>query len=133
MKISTVRTSTGLVEKYIGTAYDNVKQVANSIDNINITAENIDDISTVSSSIKNGNFSSDSLEIVNRFTDSWQGIQAEDPTHRSDGSALQEGDRYFNSVTGLVRVWLGALWVESSDYFLTTIGTIQDFIDELDY
>lgn len=35
------RGPTGLVDKYIGTAYDNVKEVADNIEDVNIVADNI--------------------------------------------------------------------------------------------
>ena len=69
MKISTVRTSTGLVEKYIGTAYDNVKTVADDIDNVNTVVDNIGSVNIVAPSIDSVNTVAASQDKVDTVAD----------------------------------------------------------------
>lgn len=42
----------GLIPKYIGSAYDNVKTVADSLDSVKVVADNIDDVVTVGDNIE---------------------------------------------------------------------------------
>jgi hypothetical protein len=44
----------------------------------------------------------------------YQGPQASDPTTRSGGSALQEGDLYFNTVEDVLKAYTGTEWVVSA-------------------
>jgi hypothetical protein len=44
----------------------------------------------------------------------YQGPQASDPTTRSGGSALQEGDLYFNTVEDVLKAYTGSEWVVSA-------------------
>lgn len=47
---------------------------------------------------------------VTNFADVYYGPSATAPTLRQDGSALQAGDLYFNTVSNLINVWDGAQW-----------------------
>jgi hypothetical protein len=47
---------------------------------------------------------------VTNFADVYQGAAASDPATRSDATALQEGDLYFNTTVDEMRVWNGAAW-----------------------
>ena len=74
MKISTVRTSTGLVEKYIGTAYDNVKTVADDIDNVNAVVDNIGSVNIVAPSIDSVNTVAASQDKVDTVADNMSDV-----------------------------------------------------------
>jgi hypothetical protein len=47
---------------------------------------------------------------VTNFADVYYGPSATAPTLRQDGSALQAGDLYFNTVSDLINVWDGTQW-----------------------
>jgi hypothetical protein len=48
---------------------------------------------------------------ITNFSDVYLGPAAADPTLRNDGSSLQAGDLYFNTVSDVVKVYDGAAWV----------------------
>jgi hypothetical protein len=48
---------------------------------------------------------------ITNFSDVYLGPAAADPTLRNDGSALQAGDLYFDTVNDVVKVYDGAAWL----------------------
>lgn len=48
---------------------------------------------------------------ITNFSDVYQGPKASDPTLRNNGSALQQGDLYFNTVEQALRAYGGTQWV----------------------
>ena len=72
-----------LVDKYINTAYDTVKSVADNLSTLTSLAD---------------------------FSDVFQEPSGTPPTTRDDGSALQTGDMYFNTNTNLVYIFNDADW-----------------------
>jgi hypothetical protein len=55
---------------------------------------------------------------ITNFADVYQGPKTSDPTLRNDGSALQVGDLYFNTVEQALRTYGGTQWVSG------TAGTV---------
>jgi hypothetical protein len=53
----------------------------------------------------------------------YQGAHATDPIARNDGTPLQVGDLYFNTVVNELKVWSGSTWVPSSPGSVT----VEDF------
>jgi len=53
----------------------------------------------------------------------YQGAHATDPVARNDGTPLQVGDLYFNTVINELKVWTGTAWVPSSPGSIT----VQNF------
>jgi polygalacturonase len=53
----------------------------------------------------------------------YQGAHATDPVARNDGTPLQVGDLYFNTVINELKVWTGTSWVPSSPGSIT----VQNF------
>jgi hypothetical protein len=47
------------------------------------------------------------VEIITQY----QGAHATDPVARNDGTPLQTGDLYFNTVVNELKVWTGTVWV----------------------
>lgn len=45
------------------------------------------------------------------FVEQYQGAKDSDPTVRNDGTALQEGDLYFNTVDEKMKVYKGNAWI----------------------
>ena len=74
--------------------------VAAVADDIPAVAAAADDIATVA----------DNLADVTNFADVYLGPHATEPALRNDGSALQQGDLYFDTVVGVLRYWDGAAW-----------------------
>jgi hypothetical protein len=50
------------------------------------------------------------LESLQDFTDRYQGAKSTPPTLRNDGSALEAGDLYFDTVANEMRVYDGTAW-----------------------
>ena len=88
----------------------NVTTVAGSADNINTVASNNANINTVASNDANITTVATNIGDVTNFADVYQGGKASDPAVRNDGSALQTGDLYFNTVTNELRAYSGSSW-----------------------
>jgi hypothetical protein len=56
------------------------------------------------------------------FEDRYLGSQSADPTTRIDGSALQAGDFYYNSVSSQIKVYDGSAWQS-----LSAATTVEEF------
>ena len=66
---------------------------------------------------------------ITNFSDVYIGPAASDPTVRSDSSALQEGDLYFNTTTDIMRVYTGSAWTDlgvTSGSFLQVNNNLSD-------
>ena len=77
----------------------NISTVASNIGNVNTVGTNIADVNTVATNIAD----------VNNYADTYQ-VASSDPSTRSDGSGLQEGDLYFNTTTDELKVYNGSAW-----------------------
>ena len=76
-----------------------VVAVAGALPDVELVADNIADVNTVA----------DNIADVTNFADVYQGPKASDPALRNDGTALQDGDLYFNTTTNSMRVY-GGTW-----------------------
>lgn len=81
----------------------NVATVATNIGSVNTAAANIAGINNVSAAINNGDL----------LTDVYQGAGSVDPATRLDGSALQNGDFYFNTSTNRTRTLANGVWYDA--------------------
>lgn len=83
------------------------------------------------------------LSALDSFDDRYLGAKTSDPTVDNDGNALVAGAIYFNSVSGVMRLYTGTVWVAAyvqgvaSDIGFTPAGNIaasnvQNAIQELD-
>jgi hypothetical protein len=65
---------------------------------------------------------------ISYFADTYLGPKTADPTVRNDGSPLQEGDLYFNTVTDVTLVYGSSGWnaayVSAEGFLATTGGTM---------
>lgn len=52
-----------------------------------------------------------SISALTNFADIYQGPKAVAPTLRADGSPLQPGDMYFDTIAHLLKVWSGTIWL----------------------
>jgi len=88
----------------------NINAVAGNSTNINTVAgisANVTTVAGVASSIPT--VAANVTDITN-FSDVYLGPAASNPALRNDGSALQVGDLYFNTVAAEMRVYDGAAW-----------------------
>ena len=98
----------------VATNITNVTNTGNSIANVNTVASNITDVNSVATNISD----------VSNFADVYQ-IATSNPSTRADGSALQEGDLYFNSTADELKVYSGSAWqggVTATGNFAVTTG-----------
>ena len=83
------------------------------------------------------------LSALDSFDDRYLGTKTSDPTLDNDGNALVAGALYFNSVSGVMRLYTGTVWVAAyvqgvaADIGFTPAGNIaatnvQSAIQELD-
>jgi hypothetical protein len=82
----------------------NVTKVANIDTNVTKVANIDTDVTTVASNISD----------VTNFAGVYLGARTSDPTTRTDGSALQTGDLYFNSSVNELRTYSGTQWVSGT-------------------
>lgn len=120
-----------------------INSVASNESNINTVAGISSDVSTVSSNNANvttvAGISSDITTVatnvtdVTNFADVYVGPAASDPTTRSDGSALQTGDLYFNTSSSELKIYNGTNWIVINTPTITGVSsqsnTATDFID----
>ena len=139
----------GLVERYINTAYDTVKLVADNMPAIifinseiasgglDILVDSIDTINT-NLALTNANVVTTEANVVltaadaaataadvittagdvvtltnliDDFDDIYLGSKSSDPSLDNDGDPLETGALYFNSVSGVLKVFNGATWI----------------------
>lgn len=113
--------NTRLVEKFIGSAYDNVRAVASSLGSVEAvaievlsgglakiaaaaTAGDLAAVASIAESIQ------DVVKLVSGFNNSYYGPYAENPTVRPDGTAMVEGDMYLNTSTRLINIFSSTGW-----------------------
>jgi len=93
---------------------DNMLIVASNEADIGTVADNIADVNTVADNIVDVGIVADNVVDVTNFSDVYLGAAASDPATRTDGSALQAGDMYFNTVTKVLMVYDGvSAWSDS--------------------
>lgn len=74
-----------------------------------------DDVTTVAQNI---------VDVTN-FADVYQGPKASDPALRNDGSALHEGDLYFNTVSKQMEIYDGTVWKVIVDVGVPAPGSVS--------
>jgi hypothetical protein len=97
----------------------NVTTVAGISANVTTVAGISADVTTVATNV---------ADITN-FSDVYLGPAAADPTLRNDGSALQAGDLYFDTVNDVVKVYDGAAWLAAFASLagaLTAVNNLSD-------
>lgn len=87
-------------EPVAGPDISSVNGVAGALVAVNTVANNIADVNTVA----------DNITDLSNFSGVYYGPSATDPTTRRDGSTLQVGDLYFNTVFNALRTYNGSVW-----------------------
>lgn len=104
----------------------NINAVVANATNINAVASNSSNISTVAGAATDIAAVADNLADVSNFADVYQGSKTSNPSLRNDGTALQLGDLYFNSVTDTMRAYGAGGWADAASAAPVTI-TPQTF------
>lgn len=71
------------------------------------------------------------LAALDSFDDRYLGAKASDPSVDNDGNALVAGAIYFNTTSGIMRVYTGSLWVDiagSGTSFLAKAANLSDLV-----
>lgn len=71
------------------------------------------------------------LAALDSFDDRYLGSKASDPSLDNDGNALLSGAIYFNTTSGIMRVYTGTLWVDiagSGTSFLAKAANLSDLL-----
>ena len=87
-----------------------VTAVANDATDIGTVATNIANVNNVSGSIASVNTVATNLTSVNSFANTYLGASATAPTQDPDGSALDLGDLYFDTVSDTMKVYGSSGW-----------------------
>jgi hypothetical protein len=92
----------------VDTAVANLGPIAANITTVSGISANVTTVAGISADVTT--VATNVADITN-FSDVYLGPAAADPTLRNDGSSLQAGDLYFNTVSDVVKVYDGAAWV----------------------
>lgn len=123
----------------VNTVADNIADVntiGQNIADVNTVAANIADVNTVVDNIADVNTVADNIDDLSNFSGVYYGPSAANPTTRRDGTPLQVGDLYFNTVTNALRTYNGSAWRESVSGVVTVQNLSGDGVEtefQLDY
>jgi hypothetical protein len=132
--ISSNVTTVAGISSEIGTVVANITDIQNA-------EENAD--AAIAAKIAAETARDQTLAAFDSFDDRYLGTKSSDPTLDNDGNALVAGALYFNSVSGIMKVYTGTVWVaayvqgNAVDIGFTPAGNIaatnvQAAIQELD-
>lgn len=135
----------------VGSNITNVNTVAGISSAVSTVASNITDIqnaeenaaAAISAQTAAESARDQVLAVYDSFDDRYLGAKTSDPTLDNDGNALVAGAIYFNSSSGVMRLYTGSAWVAAyvqgvaSSIGFTPAGniaatTVQAAIEELD-
>jgi hypothetical protein len=113
----------------VDTAVANLGPIAANITTVSGISANVTTVAGISADVTT--VATNVADITN-FSDVYLGPAAADPTLRNDGSALQAGDLYFDTVNDVVKVYDGAAWVAAFASLagaLTAVNNLSDLTD----
>ena len=110
----------------------NVTTVANNISNVNAAVANQTNINSAVANATNINTVATNVSDVNNFVDRYQ-ISATAPTQRTDGSALQNGDLWFNNTSVAMEAYDGSAGdgftpIQPSATVIENIANVTGFV-----
>jgi lysophospholipase L1-like esterase len=105
----------------VGSNIANVNAVAANETSIDTVAGIASDVSAVAAIDSAVSIAATNVADINNFADVYLGGKAADPALRNDGSALQNGDLYFNTTLGRMRVRVFGVW----DDAITNVGAFN--------
>lgn len=88
----------------------NVTTVAGISSDVTTVAADATDIGTVAGISSDITTAATNVVDITNFADVYIGPSASDPTTRTDASALQAGDLYFNTSTNVINYYTGSAW-----------------------
>jgi len=129
MAVNSAISYTGLVQKYIGTAYDKVALVADNMEALlalveAIEHEDFDKVVEIADEIK------DVLDAIDGFMNIYYGAYPEHPTESPTGDPIDLGDMYYNTTYDYMYVYGNAGWIQlgsrekTVEYTAVTTGHI---------
>ena len=77
-----------------------------------------------SSAVSAANSAAAAATALDNFDDRYLGAKTSDPTVDNDGDPLVTGALYFNSIAGVMKIYDGASWIETSS---ASVGTLAKF------
>lgn len=77
-----------------------------------------------SSAVSAANSAAAAATALDNFDDRYLGAKTSDPTVDNDGDPLVTGALYFNSTAGVMKIYDGASWIETSS---ASVGTMAKF------
>ena len=101
---------TGLIQKYIGTAYDAVASVAANIASVNLVAGSIDD-GTFQYVVDNMDAIIRVVDDINQFNNIYYGAYEIEPTESPTGDPIDNGDMYYNIVQEQLYTYGNEKWL----------------------
>ena len=101
---------TGLVQKYVGTAYDKVASVADHIGDVTLVAGSIDD-GTFQYVVDNMDAIIRVVADINEFNNLYYGVLAVEPTTDPSGLPITDGDLYYNITEEQLYVYGNENWL----------------------
>ena len=90
-----------------------VTSVANNNANVTTVAGSIANVNNVGGSIASVNTVASNLASVNSFANTYLGASATPPTQDPDGSSLDLGDLYFDTVSDTMKVYSSGGWINA--------------------
>ncbi|RLA00761.1 MAG: hypothetical protein DRQ47_09040 [Gammaproteobacteria bacterium] len=100
---------TGLVEKYIGSAYDKVAAVSDALEDLLAIIEFLES-EDYPYLVELGKNIEEYIELIKNFNSIWYGSLPSDPLTDPLGNPSTEGDIYFNTTENRFRVYNGVAW-----------------------
>jgi hypothetical protein len=93
-----------------GTPFSPFTNVENNIDDVINVSDNMASVTTVSTNINNVNIAATNVSSIQNFSNVYLGAHSTDPTTRTNGSALQIGDMYFNTALNRMKSRGASAW-----------------------
>ena len=91
----------------------NINAVNANSTNINLVATNNTNVTNVGSNISSITTAANNLSDINAFANIYLGPSSSAPTADPDGSALDVGDLYFDTVAGQLKVYSSTGWINA--------------------
>ena len=121
-QIDSMTACTGLVQKYIGSAFDHVHAVSNNLDGIKKVVDLIDD-KTLEFIVAKYPELKDVLARLINFNNIYYGPLDHVPTTRPDGSPIGAGDLYYNTQLSQLFVNEAGTW--------DPVGAVENYVEAI--
>lgn len=129
------------ISSAVSTVASNITDIQNAEENAAAAASSATDAQTAQTAAETAR--DQVLAVYDSFDDRYLGSKTSDPSVDNDGNALIAGAIYFNSVSGVMRLYTGSAWVAAyvqgvaSSIGFTPAGgvaatTVQAAIEEID-